>query len=72
MARKAGMEGLVVVGFVVEPDGSISSIHVIKSAGKILDQAAIEAVKKLHFKPGKQRGKPVRVRMALPIRFQLK
>ncbi len=71
MARKAGMEGLVVVGFVVEPDGSVSNVHIIKSAGKILDDAAIKAVKKLHFKPGKQRGKPVRVRMALPVRFKL-
>jgi len=71
LARKAGLEGLVVVQFVVEPDGSISNIQVIRSAGKLLDEAAIKAVQQLRFKPGKQRGRPVRVRFSLPIRFKL-
>ena len=71
LARKAGLEGLVVVQFVVEPDGSISNIQVIRSAGKLLDEAAIKAVQQLRFKPGRQRGRPVRVRFSLPIRFKL-
>ncbi|WP_054683469.1 energy transducer TonB [Rhodothermus marinus] len=71
LARKAGLEGLVVVQFVVEPDGSVSNIQVIRSAGKLLDEAAIKAVKQLRFKPGRQRGRPVRVRFSLPIRFKL-
>lgn len=71
LARKAGIEGLVVIQFVVEPDGSISNIQVIRSAGRLLDEAAIKAVKQLRFKPGRQRGRPVRVRFSLPIRFKL-
>ncbi|BBM69206.1 energy transducer TonB [Rhodothermus marinus] len=71
LARKAGLEGLVVVQFVVEPDGSISNIQVIRSAGKLLDEAAVKAVQQLRFKPGRQRGRPVRVRFSLPIRFKL-
>ncbi|ACY47902.1 energy transducer TonB [Rhodothermus marinus] len=71
LARKAGMEGLVVVQFVVEPDGSVSNVQVIRSAGRLLDEAAIRAVKQLRFKPGRQRGRPVRVRFSLPIRFKL-
>jgi len=72
LAAKAGIEGLVVVTFVVEPDGSISGAEVIKSAGALLDNAAMEAVAKLEFLPGKQRGKPVRVRFSLPVRFRIK
>jgi len=71
LARKAGLEGLVVVQFVVEPDGSISNIQVIRSAGRLLDEAAVKAVQQLRFKPGRQRGRPVRVRFSLPIRFKL-
>ncbi len=72
LARKASMEGLVVVQFVVEPDGSVSNIQVIRSAGRLLDEAAVKAVKQLRFKPGRQRGRPVRVRFSLPIRFKLR
>lgn len=72
IARKAGMEGLVVVQIVVEPDGTPANPVVARSAGEVLDKAAVEAVRKLRFKPGKQRGVPVRVRMAIPIRFRLR
>ncbi len=72
IARQAMMEGLVVVQVVVEPDGSGSSPTIAKSAGKILDDAAIAAVMQLRFKPGMQRGRSVRVKMAIPIRFMLR
>ncbi|GIV61724.1 MAG: hypothetical protein KatS3mg044_0590 [Rhodothermaceae bacterium] len=72
IAKKAGLEGLVVVQIVVEPDGRPSNATIARSAGSVLDQAAIDAVMKLRFKPGKQRGVPVRVRMAIPIRFKLR
>lgn len=72
LARKAGMEGLVVVKVVVEPDGSVSAPQVIRSAGDLLDGAAVDAVMKLRFKPGKQRGQPVRVSFAVPVRFRLR
>ncbi|MBT8401233.1 MAG: energy transducer TonB [Rhodothermia bacterium] len=72
IARQAQMEGLVVVQIVVEPDGTGSSPRVVKSAGQILDDAAVAAVLKLKFKPGMQRGRAVRVNMAIPIRFMLR
>ncbi|MDX1584645.1 MAG: energy transducer TonB [Thermoanaerobaculia bacterium] len=72
IARQAGVEGLVVVQVVIEPDGSPSNPEIARSAGEVLDKAAIEAVMQLRFEPGKQRGKAVRVKMALPIRFKLR
>jgi len=72
IARQAGMEGMVVIRIVVEPTGIPSHPEVARSAGDVLDQAALDAVMKLRFKPGRQRGQPVRVRMAIPIRFKLR
>lgn len=72
IARQAGIEGMVVIQVVVMPDGKPSQPFVARSAGDILDKAAAEAVMKLDFSPGKQRGKAVMVRMAIPIRFRLK
>ena len=72
MAQHAGLEGTVVVGLVVEPSGVPGEITVMKSVHPMLDEAAVEAVKQLRFKPGRQRGRPVRVRMAIPIRFELR
>ena len=72
MARQAEVQGLVVVQFVVEPDGVPSHPVVLRSANALLDEAAVEAVMQLRFKPGKQRGKAVRVRFAIPIRFELR
>ncbi|NNE47702.1 MAG: energy transducer TonB [Rhodothermales bacterium] len=71
LARKAQMEGTVVVRIVVNLDGTPSDPNVLQSAGGILDKAAIEAVMKLEFKPGRQRNRPVRTMMAIPVKFQL-
>jgi len=72
IARQAQMEGLVVIQVVVEPDGTGSNPIVAKSAGGVLDEAAMEAVKKLRYNPGRQRGRAVRVKLAIPIRFMLR
>lgn len=72
IARQAGMEGLVVVQVVVEPDGRGTDPLVMRSAGGALDEAALKAVRQLRFKPGKQRGKAVRVKYAIPVRFRLR
>lgn len=72
LARKAGMEGLVVVKVVVEPDGTVSYPEVIRSSGDLLDNAAVDAVTQLRFRPGLQRGQPVRVSFAVPVRFRLR
>lgn len=71
LALRAGIEGTVVVQFVIETDGVPTNPQIMKSGGSILDTAAMNAIKKLKFKPGKQRGKPVRVRYAMPVRFKL-
>lgn len=71
LAQQAGVEGLVVVQVVVEPDGGVSSPQIVRSAGNLLDEAALKAVVQLRFKPGKQRGRPVRVSYAIPVRFHL-
>ncbi len=72
IAKKAGVEGTVIVQFVVDENGNVRDPVVIKGVGAGLDEEALRVVKMLKFKPGMQRGKPVRVRMALPIRFELK
>lgn len=71
-ARRMGIEGKVFVEFVVNRDGSLVDIKVIKGIGAGCDKEAIRVLKKSpKWKPGKQRGKAVRVRMSVPINFQL-
>jgi protein TonB len=72
IARQAGIEGLVVVQIVVNAQGVPTSPEVVRTGGQVLDEAAVEAVMQLRFVPGKQRGKPVQVRLAIPIRFRLR
>ena len=71
MAHQAALEGTVVVGIVIEKDGTPTHIETMKSVHPLLDVAAMDAVKQIRFIPGKQRGQPVRVKMAIPIRFRL-
>lgn len=71
-ARQKGVEGRVYVQFVVEKDGSISDVKSIKGIGAGCDAEAVRVVKAAPaFTPGKQRGKAVRVRMVLPVVFEL-
>lgn len=71
-AIKKGMQGAVVVQFVVEPDGSVSNVHVVRSVFPSLDTEAVRMVKAMpKWSPGMQNGKPVRVRFNVPIRFSL-
>ncbi len=71
-ARQMGVEGRVDVQFVVEKDGSLSDIKVIKGIGPGCDDEAVRVMENAPlFKPGSQRGMPVRVRMVVPIVFQL-
>ena len=68
-----GIGGKVFVEFVVEKDGSISSINVVRSADPDLSQEAIRVVKAMpKWIPGMQRDKAVRVRFTIPITFQLR
>ncbi|MHC2993436.1 TonB-dependent receptor [Pontibacter sp. HJ8] len=73
-AQDAGVEGLVVLGFVVETDGSLHDITVIKSLGNGIDQEAMRVVGEMNgqWDTGRQNGKPVPVKYTLPIRFAMK
>lgn len=72
MAKKAGIEGRVVVKFIVEKDGSVSNAKVLRGIGGGCDEEALRIVKQAKFKPGRHGGKPVRVQYSLPIPFQLR
>jgi protein TonB len=72
-AQQAQAEGKVFVQFVINQDGSISDVQVIKGLGFGMDEEAIRVIQQApKWVPGKQRGKPVKVRMALPIVFKLR
>ena len=71
-AREKGIQGKVIVEFVVEKNGKISNVKAVKSISPELDAEAIRVVSKMQkWKPGVQRGEKVRSRWRLPINFQL-
>lgn len=71
-ARRIGVEGRVFVQFVINVDGSLTDIKVIKGIGAGCDEEAIRVLQSAPpWKPGKQRGVPVRQRMVIPITFKL-
>lgn len=73
IAKEAGISGVVYVNFVVGPQGNISDVKVLRGIGGGCDEEAVRVVKNMpNWKPGKQRGKPVKVSYNLPIRFSLK
>ncbi|MEI6455018.1 MAG: energy transducer TonB [bacterium] len=71
-AKELGIQGKVFVTFVVEVDGSITDVRVLRGIGGGCDEEAIRVVKAMpKWVPGKQRGVPVRVQFNLPIKFTL-
>lgn len=65
-------QGRVIVSFVVEKDGSISNVKVIRSVHEALDTEAVRLVSSMpHWKPGKQDGEAVRARFNLPVQFSM-
>lgn len=71
MARRAGIEGRVYVQFIVNEEGDVENPRVIRGIGGGADEEAVRAVSLAKFKPGLQRGRPVRVQYSLPIFFRL-
>jgi TonB family protein len=73
LAAENKIEGRVIVQFIVEKDGSVSNVTALKKVGWGMDEEALRVVRAMpNWKPGKQNGKPVRVKYTLPIRFSLK
>ena len=71
-AKELGIQGRVFVTFVVEVDGSITDVRVLRGIGGGCDEEAVRVVRGMpKWVPGKQRGVPVRVQFNLPIRFTL-
>ena len=72
IAAENGVQGRVVVGFVVEKDGSITDVNVIRSVDPSLDREAARVVKSMpKWMPGKQNGSAVRVKYQVPVTFRL-
>ena len=74
IAYENGIEGRVICQFVVEKDGTIANVEVVQSGGDVsLDKEAVRVLKSMpRWKPGKQKGKPVRVKYTVPVNFQIK
>jgi protein TonB len=72
IAKRAGVEGKVYVLAFVNEQGEVTKAQIIKGIGAGCDEAALSAVLKTRFTPGKQRGKPVKVQVSIPIIFKLK
>jgi TonB family protein len=71
-AEEKGLQGRVVVRYIIEKDGSISEVEIAKSVNEYLDAEAIRVVNAMpKWKPGKQKGEPVRVKFTIPITFRL-
>jgi len=72
IAAKAGVEGRVVVQFIINEKGNPINPVVVRGIGAGCDKEALRVVKTLKFEPGLQRGRPVKVRYTIPIVFKLK
>jgi TonB family protein len=74
-AKRAGIQGTVFVEAFLDEKGNVVDLRIIRGVAedrdRLLDRAAEEAIRATKFKPGMLRGKPVKVRMAIPIRFRL-
>lgn len=72
MARESGIQGTVYVTFVVEKNGAVTDVRVLRGIGGGCDEEAVRVIKAMpKWQPGKQRGKPVRVQFNMPIKFTL-
>jgi len=71
-AREAGISGTVYLSFIVEPDGSISTVKVLRGIDGGCTEEALRVLSLMPvWEPGRQRQKPVRVKLNLPVRFVL-
>lgn len=71
MARKAGIEGRVIVQFIIDEKGNVENPVVVRGIGGGCDQEAVRVIRESNFKPGMQRGRAVRVQYSIPVSFVL-
>ena len=75
MMRDAGVSGTVYIRYLIDEKGQVKDVKVLRgvASGKQLDDEAVRVIKSIpKMKPGRQRGKPVRVQYTVPVRFNLK
>jgi protein TonB len=70
-ARRARIQGVVIVEAIIDKQGNVTNVRVLKALPMGLDQAAVDAVKKWRFKPATLNGRPVNVYFVLTVNFQL-
>ena len=71
IAKRAGVQGRVYIKAYVDERGKVTKVELIRGIGAGCDEAAMEAVNSVMFRPGKQRGKPVKVQVTVPVLFKL-
>jgi len=69
--RRAGIEGTVYVEAFIDETGTVIRTGIVKGVHPALDKAAADAITKTKFEPGQRQGKPVKVRVSIPIRFRM-
>lgn len=73
IAKEVGKEGLVWIKAIVQPNGQLSNITIIKSVDPVLDKAALSVVKNMpHWEPALQMGRPTNCAVKIPVKFSLK
>ena len=72
IAKRTGLEGTVYIVAIIDENGRVIESIILKGIGRGLDEEALKAVSKTKFHPGLQRGKPVKVKITIPIKFVLK
>lgn len=71
LAQEAGVQGKVYLLIYINEKGNVDKAEVVKGIGAGCDEAAIAAIKKCEFSPAVIKGKPVKVKMAIPVQFKL-
>ncbi len=71
VAKRDGISGVVAVSVVLDEKGLVATCTVSKSSNSIFDESAVAAVKKWKFKPAQKDGAPVKMKLTIPIRFDL-
>ena len=71
-ARRAGLEGEVLLEIVVGPDGGVSDVRVLRRLGAGLDERAVDAVRQWRFSPARRFGAPVAVVVEVAVEFKLR
>jgi protein TonB len=71
LAKRAGIEGTVTIEAILDKNGDVIEAEIVKGIGGGLDEIALQAINDTKFIPGMQRGKPVKVRLSIPVKFRL-